>query len=65
MVATSVFVFMSRPQQYVATLNGALHKKTSCNFAFFVETSFVALLTNPRCDIRVKGPMHNKEGIRH
>ena len=52
-VETSVSVFMLRPQWYVATSNGALHLKTSCNFVFFAETSFVALLTNPRCDIRV------------
>ena len=52
-VETSVSVFMSRPQRYVATLNGALHLKSSWNFVFFAETSFVALLTNPRRDIRV------------
>ena len=52
-VETSVSVFMSRPQQYVTTSNGAFHLKTSCNFVFFAETSFVALLMNPRCDIRV------------
>ena len=52
-VETSVSVFMSRPQRYVATSNGALHLKTSCNFVFFAETSFVALLMNPRRDIRV------------
>ena len=52
-VETLVSVFMSRPQRYVATSNGAFHLKTSCNFVFFAETSFVALLTNPRRDIRV------------
>ena len=52
-VETPVPAFMSRPQRYVATLNGALHLKTSCNFVFFVETSFVALLTDPRRDIRL------------
>ena len=51
-VETSVSVFMSRPQRYVATSNGALHLKTSCNFIFFAETSLVALLMNPRRDIR-------------
>ena len=29
---TPVSVFMSRPQLYVATSNGAFHLKTSCNF---------------------------------
>ena len=57
-VETSVSVFMSRPQQYVATLYGAFHLKTSCNFVFFVMTSFVALLTNPRLDIRVVSRPH-------
>ena len=57
MVATSIFLLrfqflflchdlnsMSRPQQYVTTSNGAFHLKTSCNFIFFVKTSFMALL---------------------
>ena len=52
-IETSVSVFMSRPQRYVATSNGALHLKTSCNFVFFAETSLVALLTNPRRNIRL------------
>ena len=52
-IETLVSIFMSRPQRYVATSNGALHLKTSFNFVFFVETSLVALLTNPRCDIRL------------
>ena len=52
-VETSVSVFMSRPQRYVATSIGALHLKTSCNFVFFAETSFVALLTNPLRDIKI------------
>ena len=43
-VETPVPVFMSRPQQYVATSNGAFHLKTTCNFVFFVETSFTTLL---------------------
>ena len=52
-IDTSVSVFLSRSQRYVATSNGALYLKTSCNFIFFAETSFVALLTNPRRDIRL------------
>ena len=52
-VETSVSIVMSRPQRYVTTSNDAFHLKTSCNFFFFAETSFVALLTNPRRDIRV------------
>ena len=52
-VETSISVSMSRPQRYVATSNGAFHLKTSCNFVFFAETSFVAVLTNPCRDIRV------------
>ena len=57
-VETSVSFFMSRPQWYVATSNGALHLKTSCNFVFFAETSFVALLTNPSRDIKVGSRPH-------
>ena len=52
-VETSVSVVMSRPQRYVATSNDAFHLKNSCNLFFFVETSFEALLTNPRHNIRV------------
>ena len=52
-VETSVSVFMLRPQRYVVTSNGAFHLKTSRNFVFFAATSFVALLTTPRHDIRV------------
>ena len=44
---------MSRPQWYVATSNGAFYLKTSFNFVLFVETSFIALLVDPRRDIRV------------
>ena len=54
MVATSVFVFMSRPQRYVATSNGALHKKKLVATSFSLQRLlFVALLTNPRRDIIV------------
>ena len=52
-IETSVSVVMSRPQWYVVTSNDAFHLKTSCNLFFFAETFFVALLTNPRRDIRV------------
>ena len=57
-VKTSVSVFMSRPQRYVATSNGAFHLKTGCHFIFFVETSFVVVLTNPCHDIRVVSRPH-------
>ena len=50
-VETSVSVVISRPQRYVVTSNDAFHLKTSCNFFFFTETSFVALLKNPRHDL--------------
>ena len=52
-VETPVPTFMSRPQRYVANSNGALHLQTSCNFVFFAETSSVALLMDPRRDIRL------------
>ena len=57
-VETLVLIFMSQPQRYVATSNGAFHLKTGCNFVFFAETSFVAILINPCRDIRVVSRPH-------
>ena len=57
-VKTLVSVSMSRPQRYVVTSNGAFHLKTSCNIVFFAETSFVVVLTNPCCNIKVVSQPH-------